>query len=1029
MAENVIETLKIKVEADTSGAQKQLEKLKKNLEYFKRPFQSAKSSSANEVVSKESVKNVDSMNNSVKKLQDSMKKYGVAIEKVKMQYSELKNISGSLKTGFSLPDELDSKIVKASKTSQKIKDNFSDIVVEGKTLSGIIDSIGKKSDQYPYSELLETSEIITSKDLSPYKLYLNFKRAKEASQELEDIFSAIDGKISDIVVEGKTLEGIIENIGKSKSFDRYSNEIWADTPEMITSEDVNPLKFIREKSAEAEPEVKTLSSRLNELKTALKIAFKDTDWINDFDSLSTDMKKFSLSALKAVNILKAVGNQFKKLKTNMFGSQSMFDKFTNMLGRVLRYRAIGGILNQITDGFKEGTDNLYQYSKIAGTDFAVSMDNAATSLQYFRNSLGAAVAPVINALIPYFDALTDKIVEGINWLNQFIAKLSGASTWTKAIRQQKEYAEAADETAAANKRALASFDELNIVGSGNLLGTSLNTPDYSGMFEEVSINEISESASWLVDHFEDILEIAKDIGIAILAWKISSSFFAEIQKLGGKLNGLKVAAGITLMISGFTMEYDAFKKIGSGNAELKDYVKAAIGASLGIVGSLLVFGTGPLGWTIGIAAALSIAIAGFTIGKNEKLERDYYNSEIGKYWNERMNLAKIDLETSVNLQLELSNIDANIAETEKNFAILKELVHQAFSINDIPVEERTSYETETLKGLVQSINDMGIITIEFDGTYITQTKDEVTKLIEETEKYYMTVAYQEAIVEAYKIQAEAIVDLELAEKNLTETEHGYRDIQQKIYDALTDTAKAEYGISKATDISTESIKGLIKALFITRESVNVSRDEWKLLTLELSDAETAFTDEKTAVSNLNGIIDKSKEKIKLFTENLSNLNNQKTEIKIDNSKALKSIDEVSSALRKTGFSSSFEVELPGPHSSLLPGFASGGYPSVGQVFIAREAGPEMVGTIGGRNAVANNGQIIAGIQYGVAAAMNSVLSGSSNDGNSEEQNRLLKEQNTLLRKIAEKELVVSPSVSLGRVVKKSQKLAETVAGG
>ena len=956
MAENVIETLKIKVEADTSGVQKQLEKLKKNLEYFKRPFQSAKSSSANEVVSKESVKNVDSMNNSVKKLQDSMKKYGVAIEKVKMQYSELKNISGSRKSGFSFSDEIDTKITEAAEASQNIKDNFSDIVVEGKTLAGILDNIGKSSD-------------------------------------------------------------------------RYSNEIWADTPEMITSEDVNPLKFIREKAAEAEPKVKTLSSRLNELKTALKIAFKDTDWINDFDSLSLGMKKFTVQATKTVTVFKAIGNQFKSLKTSIFGTQSLFDKFTNMLGRIIRYRAITFVLNQITDGLKEGINNLYQYSKIVGTNFAVSMDNAATSLQYFRNSLGAAAAPVINALIPYFDALTDKIVEGINWLNQFIAKLSGASTWTKAIRQQKEYAEAADETAAANKRALASFDELNIVGSGNLLGTSLNTPDYSGMFEEVSINEISESASWLVDHFEDILEIAKDIGIAILAWKISSSFFTEIQKLSGKLNGLKVAAGITLMISGFTMEYDAFKKIGSGNAELKDYVKAAIGASLGIVGSLLVFGTGPLGWTIGIAAALSIAIAGFTIGKNEKLERDYYNSEIGKYWNERMNLAKIDLETSVNLQLELSNIDANIAETEKNFAILKELVHQAFSINDIPVEERTSYETETLKGLVQSINDMGIITIEFDGTYITQTKDEVTKLIEETEKYYMTVAYQEAIVEAYKIQAEAIVDLELAEKNLTETEHGYRDIQQKIYDALTDTAKAEYGISKATDISTESIKGLIKALFITRESVNVSRDEWKLLTLELSDAETAFTDEKTAVNNLNGIIDKSKEKIKLFTENLSNLNNQKTEIKIDNSKALKSIDEVSSALRKTGFSSSFEVELPGPHSSMLPGFASGGYPSVGQVFIAREAGPEMVGTIGGRNAVANNGQIIAGIQYGVAAAMNSVLSGSSNDGNSEEQNRLLKEQNTLLRKIAEKELVVSPSVSLGRVVKKSQKLAETVAGG
>lgn len=946
MAESIIETLKIKVEADTSGAQKQLEKLKKNLEYFRRPFQPSNSVSTNEVVSAGSVKNANTMNNSVKKLQDSMKKYGVAIEKVKLQYSELKNISGRIKSGFSFSDEMGS-VNEAAEASQEIKDNFSDIVVEGKTLAGIIDdAINRRSSA------------------------------------------------------------------------RYSNAILADSPEIITSEDVNPLKFIREEATAASPEIKTLSSRLNELKTALKIAFKDTDYINDFDSLSLGMKKFSLQATKIATVFKAIGNQFKSLKKSFLGSQSLFDKFSGMLSRILRYRILTGILNQITDGFKEGITNLYQYSKIAGTDFAVSMDNAATSLQYFRNSLGAVAAPVINALIPYFDALTDKIVEGINWLNQFIAKLSGASSWTKAIRQQKEYAEAADETAAANRRALASFDELNVVGSGSLLGTSLNTPDYSGMFEEVSINEISESASWLADHFEDILEIAKDIGIAILAWKISSSLFTEIQKLGGHINALKAAAGITLMITGFTIEFDSIKKIGSGNAELKEYVKAAIGASLGIVGSLLVFGTGPLGWTIGIAAALSVAIAGFTIGKNEKLERDYYNSEIGKYWNERMNLAEIDLETSVNLQLELSQIDSNIAETEKNFAVLKELVNQAFSINDIPVEERTSYETETLKGLVQSINDMGIITIEFDGTYITQTKDEVTKLIEETEKYYMTVAYKDAIIEAYKTQAKAIVDLEIAEKNLTETESGYRDIQEKIYDLLDPIAAGWLNINDATDITGERFSGLIGFL------AELNPDIGDLI-LQLRDSETAFHDEQTAVDNLNGVIDDSKERIRLYTEKLDDLNNitakPKIEVQVDTSQLTALNDTLKQAYRnKTDKLLGIEP---------IPGFASGGYPSVGQLFIAREAGPEMVGTIGGRNAVANNGQIIAGIQYGVAAAMNSVLSGSNDNRNSEEQNRLLKEQNTLLRKIAEKELVVSPSVSLGRVVKKSQKLAETVAGG
>lgn len=48
--------------------------------------------------------------------------------------------------------------------------------------------------------------------------------------------------------------------------------------------------------------------------------------------------------------------------------------------------------------------------------------------------------------------------------------------------------------------------------------------------------------------------------------------------------------------------------------------------------------------------------------------------------------------------------------------------------------------------------------------------------------------------------------------------------------------------------------------------------------------------------------------------------------------------------------------------------ASGGFPAQGQLFVAREAGPEMVGTMGGRTAVANNDQIVAGIAAGVASA-------------------------------------------------------------
>ena len=74
----------------------------------------------------------------------------------------------------------------------------------------------------------------------------------------------------------------------------------------------------------------------------------------------------------------------------------------------------------------------------------------------------------------------------------------------------------------------------------------------------------------------------------------------------------------------------------------------------------------------------------------------------------------------------------------------------------------------------------------------------------------------------------------------------------------------------------------------------------------------------------------------------------------------------------------------------LPLFASGGFPEQGQMFIAREAGAEMVGSIGRRTAVANNDQIVSGIAGGVAEA-------------NEEQNALLREQNSLLRAILDKD--------------------------
>lgn len=67
----------------------------------------------------------------------------------------------------------------------------------------------------------------------------------------------------------------------------------------------------------------------------------------------------------------------------------------------------------------------------------------------------------------------------------------------------------------------------------------------------------------------------------------------------------------------------------------------------------------------------------------------------------------------------------------------------------------------------------------------------------------------------------------------------------------------------------------------------------------------------------------------------------------------------------------------GNGNSYYQEYASGGYPTTGQMFIAREAGPELVGSIGGRTAVATNNDIVAAVSQGVASAVASVMGGNS----------------------------------------------------
>lgn len=122
------------------------------------------------------------------------------------------------------------------------------------------------------------------------------------------------------------------------------------------------------------------------------------------------------------------------------------------------------------------------------------------------------------------------------------------------------------------------------------------------------------------------------------------------------------------------------------------------------------------------------------------------------------------------------------------------------------------------------------------------------------------------------------------------------------------------------------------------------------------------------------------------------------------------LESLGSAKYETKWNSDGSVDI-------APCLASGGMPQAGQLFLARESGPELVGRIGSRNTVANNDQIVRGIAGGVESA-------------NERQNQLLREQNSLLRALLEKDATVriTPSAALGRVNAQSAALYGQITG-
>lgn len=266
------------------------------------------------------------------------------------------------------------------------------------------------------------------------------------------------------------------------------------------------------------------------------------------------------------------------------------------------FGAVMKVSQTISKAFTEGIQNMAKYS----SEFNGKMSEMASATATLKNSIGALTAPIISALTPAIVTLCTWITNAINAMNRFIAVISGKSTWTKAKKQQVDYAASLDKTAGSAKKAagaLAAFDDLNVLqkndsgsGSGGASGAS------GSGYEEVPLTE--KDFEWVKNVkkiFESMLPIVLAIAAALLTWKIASfltDLLAMSSILGTIVSWLVVIAGFALTI------YSLFDMWTNG-VDWENLIGYIVGASLAVGGLYALFGPMVAG-----IALIVISIAG-----------------------------------------------------------------------------------------------------------------------------------------------------------------------------------------------------------------------------------------------------------------------------------------------------------------------------------------------------------------------------------------------------------------------------------
>ena len=748
-----------------------------------------------------------------------------------------------------------------------------------------------------------------------------------------------------------------------------------------------------------------------------------------FDGITAGLKKVISLAKEAGRWLKKLGqrvvvniraNTVDRLKDKLKSVQNIFRSF----GRIAYYRLIRSAIKAVTQAFQEGLKNAYLFSEglnnAVDGRIAVALDALSSSALKMKNQLGAAFGSLLTAIAPVLQTIITLVTNLANAITQLMAAFTGA-TFLKAKDVSAKFA---DDTAKGAKSAkewknqLMGFDVINRLEepSSGGSGSGKNEIDPATMFE---VTEINTAIRNFVEDFKAAINagkwheagqlLGKKINSVIqsIKWEqigtkvgrffggIISMMYSTLKTVDFVMLGKKVATFINnsleqinfyeiggLMIRKFTLAMDYFggllgtigwrrlgEKIGDfirgGLTEAKDWLKSKDWEKIGEK----------------IRTNISDFIRGLDTSELAQALYDFLDSAkealVGLMDGLQIEIPYIGFDTSnmnseqigQNLVWKICSVLGGI--TGLMFggvpgAIIGTLLGTTISmkLNDILFDNDGVVDAdeiaELLRGALYALCG-GVIGFTLGGpggallgAAIGVGVWALLKGLEPKEDGSIGSSFLHKLTDVLGAMSGAVIGFKVGgplgaligatmgfgitfglQSFLLEDTSGWTtgDWIKNIVAALAPFAGAAVGLVVGGPLG--AAIGAVVGLGIT----------WAIKT-DFSAAEGPIAEFGRFVSGiLSGICGWIQSVLDGFA--LLGRNNS-----IATGNAYNNADLFSS------------------------NFATGGFPQDGQLFLAREAGPELVGTIGNQTAVANNQQIIEGIKEGVFEAVVSAMSGN-----------------------------------------------------